>query len=121
MTAIRIAALFGLLAVALGAFGAHGLKETLEQNGRVEEWKTASLYHLVHSVTMLVVALQLANAGGAAFSPPFWLFGLGILCFSGSLYYLCLTNAKWVWPITPLGGVFLIAGWLFIIIRGGVR
>ncbi|HWL54040.1 MAG TPA: DUF423 domain-containing protein [Chthoniobacteraceae bacterium] len=121
MTAIRIAAVFGLLAVALGALGAHGLEKTLVQNGRVDEWKTASLYHVVHAVVMLVVALQLANTGGVAMSPPFWLFGLGIVFFSGSLYYLCLTNAKWVWPITPLGGLCFLAGWLYIIIRGGVR
>ena len=118
MTAIRIAALLGFLAVALGAFGAHGFKETLVANARMEEWKTASFYHLVHSVALLAVAMALASSGGAVRSPVFWLFGAGILLFSGSLYYLALTNAKWVWPITPLGGLCFLAGWLFLALRG---
>jgi len=118
MTAIRIAAILGFLAVALGAFGAHGLKETLEANGRMEEWKTASLYHLVHAVALLGVATALASSGGGVHSPVVWLFTAGIVLFSGSLYYLSLTNAKWVWPITPLGGLCFLAGWLYLAVRG---
>lgn len=118
MTALRIAALFGLLAVLLGAFGAHGLEKTLVANGRVEEWKTASLYHLVHALVLLVLATNLTASGGGTSSPAFWLFSIGIVLFSGSLYLLCLTNMKGIWWVTPLGGLFLIGGWGWLLVRG---
>ncbi len=107
VTAQRLAALAGFLAVALGAFGAHGLKATLETNGTLAVWQTAALYHLVHAVVLLVLAQKTAVA-----RVPFALFGAGIVIFSGSLYTLALTNVKWLGAITPLGGVCLLAGWL---------
>ena len=106
-TAQRLAALAGFLAVALGAFGAHGLKAVLEKNGTITVWQTAALYHLVHAVVLLVLAQKAAVA-----RVPFALFGAGIVIFSGSLYTLALTNVKWLGAITPLGGVCLLAGWL---------
>jgi len=118
MTAIRIAAIFGFLAVALGAFGAHGLEETLKNNGRVETWQTGALYHLVHSVVLLAVAVALSNAGHEEPNLAFWLFAAGITIFSGSLYLLALTNFKKLGMITPLGGLSLLAGWLMLAIRG---
>ncbi len=118
MTAIRIAAILGFLAVTLGAFGAHGLENTLKANGRMETWQTAVLYHMVHAVVMLAVAFQLSGSGGGAASPAFWLFGVGILIFSGTLYLLSLTNVKWLGAITPIGGLFLLAGWLYLALKG---
>ena len=106
-TATRLAALAGFLAVALGAFGAHGLKAVLEQNGTLAVWQTAALYHLVHAVVLLVLA-QRAVVPRVAFA----LFGAGIVVFSGSLYALAVTNVKWLGAITPLGGLCLLAGWL---------
>ena len=106
-TAQRLAALAGFLAVALGAFGAHGLKAVLEKNGTLVVWQTAALYHLVHAVVLLVLAQKAAVP-----RVPFALFGVGIVIFSGSLYMLALTNVKWLGAITPLGGVCLLAGWL---------
>ncbi len=103
----RLAALAGFLAVALGAFGAHGLQPVLEKNGTLAVWHTAALYHLVHAVVLLVLAQKAAVA-----RLPFALFGAGIAIFSGSLYALALTNVKWLGAITPLGGVCLLAGWL---------
>ena len=103
----RLAALAGFLAVALGAFGAHGLQPVLEKNGTLAVWQTAALYHLVHAVVLLVLAQKAAVA-----RVPFTLFGAGIAIFSGSLYTLALTNVKWLGAITPLGGVCLLAGWL---------
>ena len=103
----RCAALVGFLAVALGAFGAHALKAILESNGTLAIWQTAVLYHLTHSVVLLVLAWQNAVA-----RLPFALFGGGILIFSGSLYALALTNIKWLGAITPLGGFCLLGGWL---------
>ena len=106
-TAQRLAALAGFLAVALGAFGAHGLQPVLEKNGTLATWQTAALYHVAHAVVLLVLAQKTAVA-----RVPFALFGAGIVVFSGSLYALAVTNVKWLGAITPLGGVCLLAGWL---------
>ncbi len=111
-TAIRLAAITGFLAVALGAFGAHGLKTALEQNGTLAIWQTGALYHLVHAVVLLVLAQRSTVA-----RLPFTLFGAGILVFSGSLYVLALTNIKIFGAITPIGGLCLLGGWLTMAIR----
>ena len=113
-TATRIAAAFGFLAVALGAFGAHGLKDLLAGNGTAEIWKTASVYHLAHAVVLLLLA-NWQPLPRRAFS----LFGAGIVVFSGSLYVLAVTNVKWLGAITPLGGLCLLAGWLALAFRRG--
>ncbi len=106
-TALRIAGLMGFLAVALGAFGAHGLKAVFLENGQGHNWETAAHYHLVHAVVLLVLATRSTVA-----RLPFLLFTAGIAIFSGSLYLLAITNVKWLGAITPIGGVCLIAGWL---------
>ncbi len=106
-TAFRISAIVGFLAVALGAFGAHGLHALLEKNGRLATWETAVLYHLVHAVVLLAIA-GLRPLRAAAW----WLVLAGVLVFSGTLYVLSLTNIKWLGAITPIGGVFLLLGWL---------
>lgn len=103
---IRIAAIFGFLAVALGAFGAHGLKNLLETHDRIGTWETAVLYHLAHAGVLLVIALARPQAVWA-----FRCFAIGILIFSGTLYALCLTEYTRLGMITPFGGVFLLAGW----------
>ncbi len=107
----RIAAGLCFLAVALGAFGAHALKGTLQAHGTSEVWKTAVLYHFIHAVALLVLA-TLPAAGRFAS----WLFVAGIILFSGSLYLLALTNLKWLGPITPLGGLCFLAGWACLVI-----
>ena len=106
-TALRISAIVGFLAVALGAFGAHGLHAVLERNARLPTWETAVLYHLTHAVVLLIIA-TLRPLRAAAF----WLMLTGIAIFSGTLYVLALTNVKWLGAITPIGGVCLLAGWL---------
>ncbi len=106
-TAFRISAIVGFLAVALGAFGAHGLHALLEKNGRLATWETAVLYHLAHAVVLLVIA-GLRPLRAAAW----WLMLAGVVVFSGTLYVLSLTNIKWLGAITPIGGVFLLLGWL---------
>jgi uncharacterized membrane protein YgdD (TMEM256/DUF423 family) len=111
-TAFRIAAIFGLTAVALGAFGAHGLKPVLTTNKTLEIWQTGALYHLVHSAVLLFVA------GREPLNRWAWrLFALGMVIFSGSLYILAVTNVKWLGAITPLGGLCLIGGWLLLAIH----
>jgi len=113
-TATRIAALMGFLAVALGAFGAHGLKEILTQHGTVAIWEKAVFYHFVHAVMLFVLAQRQQVRTG-----PWWSFFIGIVIFSGSLYLLALTNVKWLGAITPLGGISLLVGWAWLLVSAG--
>lgn len=110
--ATRIAAIFGFLAVALGAFGAHALKAMLEAHGKAEAWHTGALYHLVHAVVLFALAQRATVA-----RVPFTLFAVGIILFSGSLYALASTNVRFFAFITPIGGLCLLAGWLALVIR----
>ena len=110
--ATRIAAVLGFLAVALGAFGAHGLKDILAQNGTTAIWEKAVLYHFIHAVMLFVLALR-----KPVFTGPWLSFLVGILIFSGSLYLLGVTNIKWLGAITPVGGVCFLAGWAWLAIR----
>ncbi|MGA3145310.1 MAG: DUF423 domain-containing protein [Verrucomicrobiota bacterium] len=94
-TANRMAAALGALAVTLGAFGAHRLKELLAQNGTAAIWDKAVFYHFVHTVMLFVLAqCQPLKAG------PWWCFFSGIVIFSGSLYLLAVTNMHWLGAIT---------------------
>ena len=108
---LRVAAGFCFLAVALGAFGAHALKATLQTSGMLDAWNKAVLYHLVHALAL--VALALYGAGNRA---TYFLLAAGILLFSGSLYTMALTNVRWLGAITPLGGLCFLAGWAWLVI-----
>lgn len=110
VTLFRIAAALCFLAVALGAFGAHGLKPVLEANGTLDAWNKAVLYHLAHAIALLALALQGANRGALC------LLLAGVVVFSGSLYLLAITNMRWLGAITPLGGLCFLAGWLWLIV-----
>jgi uncharacterized membrane protein YgdD (TMEM256/DUF423 family) len=107
----RIAAGLCFLAVALGAFGAHGLRSTLELHGMLDVWNKAVLYHFVHAIALLVLALYGTINRGA-----WWLLLVGILLFSGSLYVMALTNMRWLGSVTPLGGLCFLGGWAWLII-----
>jgi uncharacterized membrane protein YgdD (TMEM256/DUF423 family) len=110
--ASRIAAALGLLAVVLGAFGAHGLKDILGQNGTTAIWEKAVFYHFIHAVMLFILAER------QTFPKVAWVgFLVGILIFSGSLYLLAVTNVKWLGAITPIGGVSFIVGWACLILR----
>jgi len=109
--AFRLAALLGFLGVALGAFGAHGLGDLLRRNGTLAIWEKAVFYHFIHTVVLLVLARLRPWQPG-----PWFCFLTGITVFSGSLYLLALTNARWLGAITPLGGASLLAGWLWLAI-----
>ena len=112
--AMRIAALTGLLAVALGAFGAHGLKEILAQNQTGLIWEKAVFYHFIHAVMLVILATRTPLPRG-----PWYSFLVGIAVFSGSLYLLAYTNHGWLGAITPFGGVSLIVGWLWLLLKAG--
>jgi len=107
----RLAAALCFLAVVLGAFGAHALRSTLELRGTLNTWHTAVLYHFIHAIALLVLALYGANNRGA-----WWLLFAGIVLFSGSLYAIALTNLRWLGPVTPVGGLCFLAGWVLLII-----
>ena len=107
--AIRVAALLGFLAVTLGAFGAHGLKDTLVRHDAV-----AVFYHFIHTVMLFVLGQRRPVESG-----PWLSFLAGIVLFSGSLYLLALTQARWLGAITPLGGVSFLVGWSWLALRAG--
>jgi len=110
--AARIAAGFAMFGVLLGAFGAHSLKDTLSAspNG-METWRTAVFYHLLHAVVMYVLSITKGNLRA------WFLFAGGILLFSGSLYLLASLQWKWLGPVTPFGGVLLVAGWATLYLK----
>ena len=107
--ALRVAAVFGLLAVALGAFGAHGLKDLLIRHGTTAIWEKAVLYHFIHTVMLYLLATRTPIPSG-----PWYSFLIGILVFSGSLYLLAATNTRWLGAITPIGGVSFLVGWFWL-------
>lgn len=104
------AALLGFLAVALGAFGVHGLKDRLAEEA-LGWWETATLYALVHAAAALAIGLH-ARAGLAAYSG--WAMCTGIIVFSGSLYAMALGAPRWLGAVTPLGGAALLLGWVLV-------
>lgn len=101
-----LAAATGFCAVLLGAFGAHGLKDRLAQNGTAAIWETAVFYHFIHTLLLFLLAER------KPFRPlPWWSFFVGILIFSGSLYLLAITNLRWLGAVTPVGGLSFLLGW----------
>lgn len=112
LNTIQIAGILGGLAVAIGAFGAHGLEAILESNGRTETFETAVKYHFYHALAILSVGIwQHLDPSVQKLNTVVWMFFVGILIFSGSLYVLSLTGISWLGAITPLGGVSFILGW----------
>lgn len=104
--------LFLLVAVVLGAFGAHGLKQVLSSEAK-EIYQTAVFYHFVHGLGLLVVgSLALLKPDEPFVGYAGWALIAGILLFSGSLYLLSITGVKGLGFITPFGGLAFIAGWL---------
>ena len=111
---ITLASLSGMLAVICGAFGAHALRERLDSYAR-GVFETAVQYHFYHSLALLAVGvLALHLPQSALLKSGGWLFLLGIVVFSGSLYLLSLTGVRWLGAITPLGGLALLAGWALL-------
>ncbi|NNM05755.1 MAG: DUF423 domain-containing protein [Gemmatimonadetes bacterium] len=103
-------ALFGFLGVALGAFGAHGLKGRLTPED-LAIFETGVRYQMYHALALVLLAVLWARVGGGAGSLSGWAFTAGIVVFSGSLYLMVLTGTRWLGAITPLGGLALLVGW----------
>ena len=108
---IGIAAINIAIAVALGAFGAHGL-ENIVSAQQLEWWHTATLYLFIHALGLLVVGLLIRLKYTTQTTA--WLLQIGIIIFSGSLYAMTLGAPRWFGAITPIGGVLMIAGWFWL-------
>ena len=116
MNYLMIGAMSGCLVVIMGAFGAHALNEILDDYGK-SIYNKAVLYHMFHSIAILILGLinkiqpeiQLSTAG--------WSFVFGIILFSGSLYILAITGIKSLGMITPIGGILFIIGWVYLILK----
>ncbi|WP_201611927.1 DUF423 domain-containing protein [Psychrobacter immobilis] len=108
---ISIAALNLAIAVALGAFGAHGLKAIVSSQ-QLEWWQTATLYWFIHGLGLLLVGILIRL--NYTTQTTAWLLQIGVIIFAGSLYAMTLGAPRWFGAITPIGGVLMIAGWLWL-------
>ena len=114
---MRIAAIMGLLAVALGAFGAHALKNALAQTATgTALWEKAVFYHFIHAVMLFVLAMRTPLKRVSWFA-----FLIGIILFSGSLYVYAVTGTHWLVALTPIGGVSFMVGWVCLILSPPVE
>ena len=108
------AAVSGFLSVALGAFGAHSLKNILDEYGK-SVYEKAVLYQMFHAMALFAVGVLQHLYKGISFSPAGFGFLIGILLFSGSLYVLAITGLKWLGAITPIGGLAFLFGWAWLL------
>ncbi len=113
---IQLAAGLGLLGVAIGAFGAHGLRPMLEASGRFDTFETAVRYQLYHALAMLAVGVLWAARPELRLGLIGALWLAGVLVFSGSLYALCFTGVTKLGAVAPVGGLLLIGGWLSLLL-----
>ena len=116
MNFLAIGAISGCLVVILGAFGAHGLKDIFDEYGK-SIYERAVLYHMFHTMAILVVGLIKKIQPEMQLSVAGWAFILGIILFSGSLYTLSVTGIKLLGMITPIGGVLFIIGWVILFFK----
>ena len=124
---LSLAAILGMLAVIFGAFGAHALKASLDPVS-LGNWETATRYQFYHVFGMIVAVLLAERSGDKYGLRAAWWFLAGIVLFCGSLYLLSLrslfsVNLNWLGPITPLGGLCFISGWvwIFIVVRRSLK
>ncbi len=111
-----LAGISGFLAVVIGAFGAHGLKEKIDSS-LLAAYQTGVQYHFYHTLALAFVALLLVRfpCNGLLVASG-WAFVVGIILFSGSLYGLALGAPRWFGPITPVGGLSFMIGWILWIV-----
>jgi uncharacterized membrane protein YgdD (TMEM256/DUF423 family) len=110
-TFLALGALSGALAVAAGAFGAHGLRGRLSPD-LMAIFETAARYHMYHALALIAVAAIATRLQGRGADVAGWLFVAGTVVFSGSLYLLALGGPRWLGAVTPLGGLCFIVGWV---------
>lgn len=116
------AGILGAAGVALGALGAHRLQAVLAERGMTHAWETGSRYHLIHAIALLAAAALVRGASAgprtARVTRAAWCWCIGTVLFSGSLYWFALGGPHPLVYVTPIGGVGLIAGWVFLIAAG---
>jgi uncharacterized membrane protein YgdD (TMEM256/DUF423 family) len=112
LTAISLSA----LGVAIGAFGAHGLKTILTENNRTDTFELAVRYQFFHAFALIFAGILMRDFMSSAIRYAAISFILGIIFFSGSLYILSLTGATIMGAVTPLGGLFFILGWILLFV-----
>lgn len=110
-----IGAISAGLAVVLGAFGAHALRDRLTPE-LLDTFETGVRYEIYHAFAILIVALALTRWQSNLVGYAGWAFLVGTILFSGSLYLLALTGMRWLGAVTPIGGVAFIAGWVLLAI-----
>ena len=116
MNFFAVGAISGCVVVLLGAFGAHGLKEVLDEYGK-SIYEKAVLYQMFHTLGILMLGLIEKNLPGISLNLAGWAFLWGIILFSGSLYFLAVTQLKWLGMVTPLGGLLFVLGWVVLLLR----
>lgn len=114
---LAVAGVTGLTAVAAGAFGAHALKSRLEPSD-LAAFEVGVRYQMYHALALLVVAFLRGQRPSAAMSTAAWCMLIGIVLFSGSLHGLSLLKWKWLGPVTPIGGLFMMIGWAALMVAG---
>ena len=120
MNWIRWGSLLMFLGVALGAFGAHGLKTQLSSEAK-QVYQTAVLYHLIHGLALIAVGyLSVLKPAHPLIRQAGWSFAIGIALFSGSLYVLSVTGLKKLGLVAPFGGLAFLIGWLFLALSTGM-
>lgn len=116
---VALSGVYGFLAVALGAFGAHGLRTLVagaaDAAARLDWWETAARYHLVHALGIGGSAWLASRGSGRAARLAGVAFALGVLVFSGTLYAMALGAPRWLGAVTPIGGVGLLVGWACVV------
>jgi len=112
-TSIVLGSINAFLAVALGAFGAHGLKHVLSE-AALQTWSTANQYHMYHSLGLLLIGILQLQKPHIPLQWPSRLMFMGICLFSGSLYLLAVSGIKLLGMITPLGGLCFLVGWAWL-------
>lgn len=119
-TTLKVATLLGGTSVILGAFGAHALKESLDPH-YLQSFETGVRYQMYHALVLLVLAMLKSKFEAPLLRYAAISFTLGVLLFSGSIYGLSLgsltdTSLRWLGPVTPLGGLLLITGWMLLFV-----
>lgn len=111
---LLIGGAYGFIAVALGAFGAHALKEKLPAE-LLAVWRTAVEYQMYHALALVLVGLFSRQAPSATLNAAGLCFTAGVLLFSGSLYALALSGVRGLGAVTPFGGILFLAGWALLV------
>jgi uncharacterized membrane protein YgdD (TMEM256/DUF423 family) len=115
-TTLVLGIILAALAVVLGAFGAHAFKTALTNSGRIDTYELAVRYQFYHAFALLITGLLMNQFQSSKMKYAAACFTVGVILFSGSLYFLCLTDLTVPWFITPLGGIFFIAAWIFLLL-----